>query len=113
MRIKQRRLPGLDDVFELEDGFLSQPDAGAMRPALIPGRRREDGERVLVKYWNKTGSPLDSDLRQLWHREMRHAERIRVRPAADEVLVPVLAAEEARDAFYIVMPGEWSPLSMG
>src|SRR5262245_48066195 len=104
MRIKMRKLPKLDETFELEDDLLAIPD-GSWRPALARGKRRADNERVAVKYWNKTGTAIDSDLRELWLREMRSAERIRVRPHAAEVLVPVNETGEARDAFYLVMQG--------
>jgi hypothetical protein len=110
MASKIRRLPEFEDLFELEFDLLSAPDDRSWRAALVRGRRRRDREPVLVKYWSKTGTPIDKDLRELWARELRNAERIRVRPYAEEVLVPVLETGEARDAFFLVMPGEWVPL---
>lgn len=112
MRIKQRKHPKLDDLFQRDDQYLQAPDTGAWRPALVAGRRRSDGASVLVKSWHKAGSAIDGDLRDLWRRETRHAERLRARPGADELLVPILEASEAQDAFYVVMPGEWTPLGV-
>lgn len=111
MRIKQRKLPKLDDLFERDDQYLQRPDTGAGRPALVAGRRRSDGALVLVKSWQKAGSAIDADLQDLWRRETRHSERLRARPGADDLLVPIIEASEAQDAFYAVMPGEWTPLS--
>jgi len=112
MRIKQRKLPKLEDVFELDEQFLLSPHAGAWRPALIRGRRLSDGSTVVLKYWKKARTSIDADLRDLWRREERHAERLRARPGADDLLVPMLEASEADDAFYVAMPGEWVPLKV-
>lgn len=112
MRIKQRKLPKLEDIFELDEQFLLSPHAGAWRPALICGRRLSDGSTVVLKYWKKARTSIDADLRDLWRREVRHAERLRARPGADDLLVPMLEASEADDAFYVVMPGEWVPLKV-
>lgn len=112
MRIKQRKLPELDALFDRDDNYLQRPDAEAWRPALVTGRRRSDGAPVLIKSWQKAGSTIDADLRDLWRRETRHAERLRARPGADELLVPIIEASEAQDAFYAVMPGEWTPLGV-
>ncbi len=112
MRINPRTLPNLEDIFELDDQFLLSPHAGAWRPALICGRRLSDGSTVVLKYWKKARTSIDADLRDLWRREVRHAERLRARPGADGLLVPMLEASEADDAFYVVMPGEWVPLKV-
>jgi hypothetical protein len=37
---------------------------------------QREGERILVKYWAKTGSSADRDHSHIWRREMRMAERI-------------------------------------
>lgn len=112
MRIKPRKLPKLEDIFELDEHFLLSPHAGAWRPALICGRRLSDGSTVVLKYWKKARTSIDADLRDLWRREVRHAERLRARLSADDLLVPMLEASEADDAFYVVMPGEWVPLKV-
>lgn len=106
---RRSRLPKLAELIDLDEDYLVVPDAQRLRPALVSGRLR--GESVLVKYWHKTGSAIDKDLGYIWRREMRHAERIRARPRADELLVPVLETGEADDAFFMVMSGEWSPLA--
>lgn len=101
MRIKQRKHPKLDDLFQRDEQYLQAPNTGAWRAGLVSGRRRSDGSSVIIKSWHKTGSAIDGDLRDLWRRETRHAERLRARPGADELLVPILEASEAQDAFYI------------
>lgn len=106
---KRPFLPKLAELFDLGEDYLISPDAQRLRPALVSGSLR--GESVLVKYWEKTGSPVDKDLGHIWRREMRLAERIRVRPRGDELLVPVLETGEAGDAFYLVIPGDWRPLA--
>lgn len=106
---KKPRLPKLSDLFELDGDYLVAPDKKRLRPALLAGHWR--GDSVLLKYWEKSATPIDKDLGHIWRREMRLAERVRARPRGDELLVPVLETGEADDAFYLVMPGEWSPLA--
>ena len=111
MGINRARLPLLTDFYELDDQYVIAPDRERLRPAMVTGTLRTTKEPVLVKYWSKTGTAIDVDLRDLWRRETRLADRIRARPGANDVLVPVLDTAETRDAFCVTMPGEWTPLS--
>ncbi|HEY5830025.1 MAG TPA: AAA domain-containing protein, partial [Hyphomicrobiaceae bacterium] len=111
MRINRPRLPLLTDLYELDDQYVVAPVRERLRAGLVTGIARATREPVLVKYWSKTETALDADLRDVWRRETRLADRIRARPGADDVLVPVLDTPETRDAFSVIMPGEWTPLA--
>jgi AAA domain len=100
----------LDDRFELDETFLSSPSTLALKSAVLRGTDRRSGEPVVVKYWQKTGSPVDADLREIWRHEMRQNERVRAFPRADDVIVEILESGEADDAFYVVIPGDLAPL---
>ncbi|GJL98849.1 MAG: hypothetical protein DHS20C07_05290 [Methyloligella sp.] len=112
MKIKKRKLPTLDDLFECYDHYLVPPNDNTWQPALVQARRRDDSEFVLVKSWRKTGAAIDTDLRDLWRREALQADRLKSRPGAEELLVPIIETSETQDSFYAVMPGEWTPLSV-
>src|SRR4051812_26465608 len=97
-------------LFELEETFLSSPSAIALKSAILRGTDRITGDSVVVKYWEKTNSAVDADLREIWRHEMRQNERVRAFPRADEVIVEILDTGETDDAFYVVMPGDVAPL---
>ena len=90
MKIKKRKLPTLDDLFECYDHYLVPPNDNTWQPALVQARRRDDSEFVLVKSWRKTGAAIDTDLRDLWRREALQADRLKSRPGAEELLVPII-----------------------
>jgi phage head maturation protease len=75
--------------FELEEAFLSSPNTAALKSAVIRAVDRRNGEPVILKYWEKTGTAVDADFRELWRHEMRQSERVRAFPRADEVVVEV------------------------
>ena len=100
----------LDDRFSLEETYLATPDKAALKSALIRGVDRKSNEPVVLKYWDKTGSAIDADLRELWRHEMRQSERVRAFPRADEVIVEATGSGEVSDAFYLVMAGDLAPL---
>ena len=83
----RRKSDALADRFTLEETYLATPDRTALKSALIRGVDRANDEPVVLKYWDKTGSPIDADLRELWRHEMRQSERVRAFPRADEVIV--------------------------
>jgi hypothetical protein len=99
----------IDDLFELGDQFLVSPDSAALKSALIPAVDRRRDEPVILKYWTKTQSPIDSDLREMWRHEMRQLDRVRAYPGADEVIVESEHGE-CSDAFFLKMPGDFGPL---
>lgn len=109
-RNAKRQLDTLEQRFELDETFLSSPNTAALKSAVIRGTDRRTGDPVVLKYWEKTGTAVDADFRELWRHEMRQSERVRAFPRADEVVVEVLASGESDDAFYIVMPSDVAPL---
>ncbi|MEZ0169492.1 AAA domain-containing protein [Microvirga sp. TS319] len=94
----------------MEEAFLATPDTAALKSALIRAVDQRNDEPTVLKYWDKTGSAIDSDLRELWRHEMRQSERVRAFPHADEVIVEVTGSGETSDAFYLAMPGDLAPL---
>jgi hypothetical protein len=109
-RNAKRQQDTLEQRFELDETFLSSPDTAALKSAVIRATDRRTGDPVVLKYWEKTGTAVDADFRELWRHEMRQSERVRAFPRADEVVVEVLASGESDDAFYIVMPSDVAPL---
>ena len=55
----------LEDRFELEETFLSSPNTAALKSAVIRATDRRTGDPVVLKYWEKTGTAVDADLREL------------------------------------------------
>ncbi|ABD89452.1 AAA domain-containing protein [Rhodopseudomonas palustris] len=106
----KRQPDTLAERFALEETFLSSPNTAALKSAVIRAIDRRTGDPVVLKYWEKTGTAVDTDFRELWRHEMRQSERVRAYPRADEVVVEVLASGESDDAFYIVMPSDVAPL---
>jgi len=106
----QRQRETLEQRFELDEAFLSSPNTAALKSAVIRAKDRRSGDPVVLKYWSKTGTAVDSDLRELWRHEMRQSERVRSFPRADEVIVDVSGSGECDDAFYIIMPSDVAPL---
>ena len=106
----KRQPDTLERRFALEETFLSSPNTAAVKSAVIRAVDRRTGDPVVLKYWEKTGTAVDADFRELWRHEMRQSERVRAYPRADEVVVEVLASGESDDAFYIVMPSDVAPL---
>ncbi|MCY1667355.1 hypothetical protein [Rhizobium sp. SL86] len=106
----ERQRETLEQRFELAETFLSSPNAAALKSAVIRATDRRNGDPVVLKYWSKTGTAVDSDLRELWRHEMRQSERVRSFPRADEVIVDVSGSGECDDAFYMIMPSDVAPL---
>jgi hypothetical protein len=107
-----KKLPLLSERFDLGDQFLSAPDTETLKSAIIPARDLADDNPVVLKYWQKAGSPVDDDLREIWHHEMRQAERVRAYPGADEVTVELVRYGEASDAFFVTMHSDVAPLDV-
>jgi hypothetical protein len=57
----RRKSDALADRFTLEETYLATPDRAALKSALIRGVDRANDEPVVLKYWDKTGSPIDAD----------------------------------------------------
>jgi len=95
----KRQPDTLEQRFELEETFLSSPNTAALKSAVIRAVDRRTGDPVVLKYWEKTGTAVDADFKELWRHEMRQSERVRAFPRADEVVAEVLASGESDDAF--------------
>ena len=108
--VTKRTRSNLEDRFELDETFLSSPNTAALKSAVLRAVDRRTGDPVVVKYWQKTGSAVDEDLRELWRHEMRQSQRVQAYPRADEVVVEMNAFGETDDAFYIVIPNDLAPL---
>lgn len=107
---KRRTFENLEDRFQLEETFLASPDKAAMKSAVIRAVDLASREPVVLKYWEKTGSAIDKDLRELWRHDMRQGERVRAYPRGDDVVVEVVGFGETTDAFYVAMSGDLAPL---
>lgn len=68
------------------------------------------GAERTLKLWRKTGTPLDEDLRQLWHHEMRQVQRIMAYAGARDVIVDVLEFVEDDENFGVVLERVGSPV---
>ena len=73
----KRQLDTLEQRFELDETFLSSPNTAALKSAVIRATDRRTGDPVVLKYWEKTGTAVDADFRELWRHEMRQSERVR------------------------------------
>src|SRR5258707_13728625 len=104
-----RKAEALSARFELDEQFLASPDTAALKPALIRAHDKQRDEPVIVKYWSKAGSAIDSDLREMWRHEMRQLDRVRAYPGADDVIIESEHGEST-DAFFLAMPGDFGPL---
>jgi hypothetical protein len=98
----QKNAASLEDLFELPEDYLQGPQARALRPALIEATERSTGQDKVLKYWLKTATPADDDLRELWRHEKRQVDRVMSYPGADEVMVGVVDMIETTDAFCVV-----------
>jgi hypothetical protein len=99
----------LSDLFKLDQQYLATPDTASLKSALIRATDLRQDEPVVLKYWTKSQSAIDSDLREMWRHEMRQLDRVRAYPGAEEVIVESEHGECA-DAFFLKMPGDLGPL---
>lgn len=105
-----KKLRPLTDQFDLGDQYLSAPGGEPLKSAIISAHDKRDDQPVVLKYWQKTGSAVDDDLREIWQHEMRQAQRVLAYPGADKVIVELLRYGEASDAFFLAMPRDLAPL---
>jgi hypothetical protein len=85
-----KKLRPLTDQFDLGDQYLSAPGGEPLKSAIISAHDKRDDQPVVLKYWQKTGSAVDDDLREIWQHEMRQAQRVLAYPGADKVIVELL-----------------------
>jgi AAA domain len=69
---------------------------------LIEGVERKTGQDRLLKYWPKTGTEADGELRELWRHERLQVDRVMSYPGAEDLFAGVVAMIETSDAFCIV-----------
>ncbi|WP_454618613.1 DEAD/DEAH box helicase [Bradyrhizobium cenepequi] len=94
--------PSLETLFELPEDYLRGPQPEALRPGLIEAVDRKTKQDRLLKFWPKTGTAADEELRDLWRHERLQVDRIMSYPGADEVFAGVVAMIETSDTFCIV-----------
>ncbi|MFX6266179.1 hypothetical protein ABTF63_19050, partial [Acinetobacter baumannii] len=75
----------LEELFELPEDYLRGPQSEALRPGLIEAVDRKTKQDRLLKFWPKTGTAADEELRDLWRHERLQVDRIMSYPGADEV----------------------------
>jgi hypothetical protein len=99
---RKNNQPSLEDLFELPEDYLRGPQPEVLRPGLIEGVDRKTKQDRLLKFWPKTGTVADEELRELWRHERLQVDRIMSYPGADEVFAGVVAMIETSDTFCIV-----------
>jgi hypothetical protein len=99
---RKSHLPSLEDLFDLPDDYLKGPQSRSLRPALIEGTERESRQDRLLKYWPKTGTEADNELREIWRHERLQVDRIMSYPGAEDLFAGVVAMIETSDTFCIV-----------
>lgn len=105
-----RARPRLEDRFEFLGDAVAPGDRAALRSAIFEVEDTVTGAERTLKLWRKTGTPLDEDLRQLWHHEMRQVQRIMAYAGARDVIVDVLEFVEDDENFGVVLERVGSPL---
>lgn len=110
MRPPTKKLPSLADRFLLDEDYLSSPDGGPLSCAVLRATERATSERVVLKFWLKSRSAIDTDLREFWRHEMRQIERVRAYPGGDEVIVEILSFGETSDSFFLTTAENLAPL---
>jgi hypothetical protein len=103
--------PSLEDLFKLPEDYLRGPQSHALRPALIEGVERKSGQDRLLKYWPKTGTEADGELRELWRHERLQVDRVMSYPGAEDLFAGVVAMIETSDTFCIVHEPGPTPLA--
>ncbi|ACM39282.1 helicase ATP-binding protein (plasmid) [Allorhizobium ampelinum S4] len=101
--------PTLDSRFRFaEASFHGAP--GGWTSLLTPATGIEDGEQYLLRLFKKTGSAIDTDLKNLIGRGLRRIRRVLSSRQAQEVLVSVIEVVEDDDEIGILMLDPGSPL---
>lgn len=108
---RKPKLLSLEDLYELPQDYLRGPQAHVLRPALIEAVEKQTGQDRLLKYWPKTGTEADDELRELWRHERLQVDRVANFPGADEVFAGVVAMIETTDTFCIVHEPGLVPLA--
>ncbi|RWX74851.1 helicase [Neorhizobium lilium] len=101
--------PTLDSRFSFAgSSFHGAP--GGWTSLLTPATGIQDGEEYLLRLFKKTGSALDTDLRNLIGRGLRRIRRVLSSRQAQDVLVSVIEVVEDDDEIGILMLDPGRPL---
>ena len=106
----RRRRGSFLDSYRLDDAYLLRPDLKGGRPGILSGTD-EDGQPVLVKVWTKSAGTPDSELREIWHHEIRQLHRLGGYFGAGDTIATLQQAGNDEAGFYLVLdPGQRRPL---
>jgi hypothetical protein len=106
-----RHVPSLDDRFIFVGDAVAPGDQAALKPALYEVEDRANGAPRCLKLWRKTGSPVDTDLRELWRHEMRQLQRVMSYAGAQDIIVDILEFVEDADYFGVLLERAGHPLA--
>lgn len=110
-RGSKRRRGSFLNQYRLDDAYLLKPDRKTGRPGILSGVN-EDGEPVLVKVWPKAAGTADSEMREIWHHEVRQLHRLGGYPNAADVIATLQHTGVDDAGFYVVLdPGQRRPLA--
>jgi len=107
----KRSKSSLEDRFVFVGDAVAPGNREALRSAMFEVEDRITGFERTLKLWRKTGTPVDEDLRQLWHHEMRQVQRIMAYAGARDVIVDVLEFVEDDENFGVLLERVGQPLA--
>lgn len=109
--MKQRTRKFLDR-YRLDGNYILRPDRNNARPGMRAAFDA-NGNPVLIKIWPKIAGTMDSELRELWHNEVRQLHRLGGYPKAYDTIAILQQADEDEFGFYLVLePGQRRPLNV-
>jgi AAA domain len=113
-RSKSAKRPksSLEERFQFRGDAVAPADRAALRSAIFEVVEADSGAERCLKLWQKTGTPLDDDLKQLWLHEMRQVQRLMSYVGAREVIVDVLEFVEDAENFGIILERMGQPLKV-
>ncbi|MEH0294811.1 AAA domain-containing protein [Agrobacterium sp. CCNWLW71] len=106
-----RALPPLEKRFTFLGDAVAAGDKKVLRSAQFEVLDQTTGFERNLKLWQKTGKPVDADLRQLWLHEMRQVQRVMSYAGAREVIVDILEFVEDAENFGVLLEHAGQPLS--
>lgn len=110
-RNPRRRRGAFLHAYRLDDAYLLKPDRKHGVPGILSGSD-EQGRPILVKVWTKHTRTEDTELREIWHSEVRQLHRLGGYPTASDMIANLQHAGEDEAGFYLVLdPGQRRPLA--
>jgi len=101
----------LDDRFTFQGDAVAPGNQAALKPALYEVEDRATGALRCLKLWRKTGTLVDTDLRELWRHEMRQLQRVMAYAGAQDVIVDILEFVEDGEYFGVLLERAGQPLA--